>query len=118
METIIQKIRKELSREDVAYSYYAIISSINKLGLTDRELQLLSFTALRGGITNPAAKKDFCEKYNSSLATINNMISKLRRLGVFVKKGNKISIHTAISLDFNKNIVLQLCLMINQPPSA
>lgn len=118
MEHIIQKIRKELTKEEIAYCYYSTISRINKIGLRNREVQLLSFTALRGGITNPAAKKDFCTKYGSSLATINNMISRLIQLNIFVKKGNKISITPALNLDFNKNIVLQLCLMINPQPSV
>ena len=117
MEHIIQKIRKELTREEIAYCYYSLISSVNQLGLRKKEIQLLTFTAIRGGITNPAAKKDFCEKYDSCFGTINNIIGRLTKLGIFVKKGNKISIAPALSLDFNKNIVIQLCLMINPPPS-
>ena len=114
MDNIIQILNKETSKENVAYLYYSIISELNDLKLSKRDLQLLSFTSIRGGITNPAAKEDFCKQYGSSLATINNIISKLRRLGIFVKKGNKISINKQISIDFNKNIFLKICLMKNQ----
>lgn len=73
------------------------------------EINLLGFTALRGGITNPAAKQEFCEKYKTNSGTIYNCISKLTRKGLFIKTGNKISIHPSLLLDFN-NLTLNICM--------
>lgn len=107
-----QKIRKEFEQVmDFAMAYYSIISAINKLQLTERELQLIAFTAIRGGITNPAAREDFCQMYSTSQATINNLISKLRKLGLFIKEQNKTRVHPALALDFSSpTILLQISL--------
>lgn len=112
MPVVIQKIKKEYSQMEMAMSYYSVISALNNLRLTKRQLQLLAFTAIRGGITNPAARADFCQMFKTSEATMNNIISKLKRLKLFVKEQNKIKVNTAIALDFsgNSSIVLQVTL--------
>lgn len=112
METL-QKIQKSFDKEKLAYKYYAIISELNDLGLDNRCLELLSFTAIRGSITNPSAKKDFCTRYNTSIGTIYNCISVLTRKNILIKSGNKISIHPSILLDFNNDLVLNICLKKN-----
>lgn len=107
---VVQKIVKECSQMEVAMAYYSIISSLNNLGLTTRELQLLSFIATRG-ITNPAAREDFCLTFSTSQATINNMISRLKKLKILVKDVNKkIKVNPAIALDFSSSITLQIQL--------
>lgn len=108
---VVQKIRKSYGQMDVAIAYYSTISVLNHLGLTTRELQLLAFTAIRGSITNPAAREDFCQTYGTSQATINNLISKLRKLKLFIKEQNKIRVHPALALDFSKPIILQITLI-------
>jgi hypothetical protein len=48
---IVQKLKKaEGDAFDVAQRYYTIISAINDLKLTERELQLTAFTAVKGNI--------------------------------------------------------------------
>lgn len=115
MPVIVQKIKKQYEQMELAMAYYSIISSLNHLHLTTRELQLLAFTAIRGSITNPAAREDFCQTYKTSQATINNLISKLRKLKVFVKEQNKIRVHPAIALDFSQPVILQITLLRNVP---
>jgi DNA-binding MarR family transcriptional regulator len=111
---VVQKIKKSYSQMDLAIAYYSMISVLNKLNLTQRELQLLAFTAIRGSITNPAAREDFCQMYSTSQPTINNIISRLRKLKLFVKEQNKIKVNTAIALDFTSPIILQLTLNIEK----
>lgn len=106
----VQKIKKTYSQMEMAMAYYSVISVLNHLSLTTRELQLLAFTAIRGSITNPAAREDFCQTYETSQATINNIISKLRKLKLFVKENNKIRVHPALALDFNNPVILQITL--------
>jgi biotin operon repressor len=106
---IVQKLRKQ--GEDIlvrAYRYYSILSVVNDLRLTEREIQLLGFTAVKGNISYKYIRDEFCEKYNSSAPTINNMISKLKRMGVLVKEGSKIKVAPVISLNFENNITLEI----------
>jgi hypothetical protein len=48
--------------------------------------------------------------YNTTTATINNIVSKLKRMGIFIKKDGKIKVNPVIVLDFDKNITLLIKL--------
>jgi biotin operon repressor len=110
-KTIVQKLKKaEKDVFSVAERYYTILSAINDIGLTEREIQLVAFTAIRGNISYSNIRQEFCEKYKSSSPTINNMISKLKKLGVLVKDGSKVKVNPMIVLAFEDNIVLQITL--------
>jgi hypothetical protein len=112
---VVQKLnRKENDAISLAQRYYMVISAVNNIGLTEREVQLVSFIAVKGNIGYSNIKQEFCEKYNSSPPTINNIISKLKKMGILVKNGTKVRVHPMISLDFEKNIpVLQIKLELN-----
>jgi DNA-binding Lrp family transcriptional regulator len=108
---VIQKLsRKEPSRMEVAQRYYSIISAVNGLNLTKRELQLLAFTALKGNMSYANIRQEFCQMFDSSEPTINNMISKLKKNGILVKEGSKIKVHPVLSLDFTKDVLLGIKL--------
>jgi hypothetical protein len=83
---------------------------VNNLNLTEREIQLVAFTAIKGNISYANNRQEFCAKYNSSEATIYNIISKLKKIGVLVKDGNKVKVNPVISLDFESNLVLEIKL--------
>lgn len=105
---VVQKIRKAYPQMEKAMAYYKVISALNALYLSEREVQLLAFMAIRGSITNPAAREDFCKMFNTSPATINNLISKLKRLKVLVKEGGKTKVNPAICPDFTTSVVLYI----------
>ena len=44
-------------------------------------------------------------------STINNIISKLKKLGILVKDGSKVKVNPIIVLDFNKDITLEIKLL-------
>jgi len=115
METMtIQKLAKETSnRLELAQRYYALISALNNLFLTEREIQLIAFSAVRGSISYATVREDFCTLYNSSFPTINNIVSKLKKTGILVKIGKQIVVNPQIALDFSKPLVLQITLTIN-----
>ena len=108
---LVQKLRK---KEDDVFSlaerYYTILSAINDLHLTEREIQLIAFTAIKGNISYANIREEFCKKHNTSSATINNIISKLKKVNVLVKDGTKVKVNPVIILDFNKNISLEIKL--------
>lgn len=113
-KTIVQKLKKQ--EQDVyasAQRYYGVMSAVNSLGLTERELQLVSFTAVKGNISYKNVRDEFCEKYKSSAPTINNLISKLKKLGVFIKEGSKVKVNPLINLNFENDIVLEIKITNN-----
>lgn len=108
---IVQKMKKqEQDVFSVAEKYYSILSAVNNLKLTQREIQLVAFTAIRGNISYANIRKEFCEKYDSTSPTINNIISKLKKMYVLVKDGTKVKVNPKIILDFNKDITLEIKL--------
>jgi hypothetical protein len=109
---IVQKLRTQLTDSySVAEKYYSLLSAVNNLGLTAREIQLIAFTAIKGNISYANIRAEFCDKYKSSPPTINNMISKLKRIGVFIKDGTKVKVNPIIVLNFDKDITLQINLI-------
>jgi hypothetical protein len=109
---IVQRMKR--SERDVykrAQKYYMIVSAVNELALTEREIQLVAFTAVRGNISYSNNRQEFCELYKSSPPTINNIISKLKRIGLFVKEGTKVKVNPVITLDFEKDVTLEIKLI-------
>lgn len=99
-----QRFKKiEVTSLDRAIRYYTILSALNDLKLTEREVQLIAFTAIKGNITHPKNKEEFCELYKSSTATINNMISRLKGIHILLRDNNKIKVNPQVILDFDKN---------------
>jgi hypothetical protein len=109
---IVQRLKNSV--EDsyaLAEKYYKILSAVNNLKLTQREVQLIAFAAIKGNISYANIRKEFCEKYDSTSPAINNIISKLKKMGVFVKDGTKVKVNPIILLNFEKDIILQISLM-------
>jgi hypothetical protein len=106
---IVQKfLRKVEDDYAMAEKYYSLLSTVNDLKLTTREVQLVAFTAIRGNISYSSIREDFCKKYDSTSPTINNIISKLKKIGVFVKDGSKIKVNPVIILPFSNNLKLEI----------
>ena len=108
---IVQRLKTSV--EDVipmAEKYYRILSAVNSLKLTKREIQLIAFAAIKGNISYANIRKEFCETYDSTSPAINNIISKLKKMGIFVKDGTKVKVNPIILLNFEKDIVLQITL--------
>lgn len=114
-EVVAQKLAKTVKTEiDKAIIYYGILSVLNGLGLTKKQIQLLAFTAVRGTITPLAAREEFATMFNSSLNSIENLKSKLVIKGLLVRVGGMHRVFSPIELDFSKNVVLQVKLKTNE----
>jgi len=104
---IVQQLQSTQANEyAVAEKYYSILSAINNLHLTKREIELIAFTAVKGSISYANHRTEFCEKYNTTTATINNIVSKLKKVSVFIKEDGKIQVNPIIVVDFKKNLNL------------
>lgn len=115
--TILQRIQKSVkSSLDMAVKYYTILSTLNGLGFTPREIQLLAFMAVRGSISSGGAKEAFIEQFGSSKATIGNMVHKLSGEGYLVRESNgrrktdRVLLHPQLRLDFSKALLLGITL--------
>ena len=109
---VIQKLRKEVDTDlQLAEKYYNILSAINNLHLTEREIQLIAFTAIKGNITYANVREEFCKTYNSTSPSINNIISKLKKVGIFIKENGKVKVNTIIVIDFTKDLTLDIKLV-------
>lgn len=103
----VQKIKKEYSSSlEIAEKYYSILSTLNNLDLTKREVQLLAFIATRGTISSVTSREEFCSIYDSSTSTINNLVSRLRSIKLLYKDGLKVKVNPAILPDFSSNLGL------------
>jgi len=103
----IQVLKREFKEPlEKAVRYYSMISIWNNLKLTEREVQLLSYTAIRGTISSLSSKEEFSRLFHSSPATINNIISRLSSIGLLTKSGGKYRVNEQINLDFSKNLVI------------
>lgn len=115
MNVILQKLKKgEVDNYKLAERYYTILSAVNDLRLTQREVQLIAFTAIRGNISYANIRKDFCEVYGTTNPSINNIISKLKRIGVLIKDGTKVKVNPMIVLNFEKDVTLEIRLIHGQ----
>ena len=115
IKIIVQRLKKEVDSDmELAMLYYSILSSINNLNLTEREIQLISFTAIKGNITYANVREEFCKTFNSTSPSINNIISKLKRVGIFVKENGKVKVNPIIVIDFTKDITLEIKLVHGQ----
>ena len=111
---IIQKLKSPVkSAYSIAEKYYSIISAVNDLELTTREIQLVSFTAVRGNMSYANIRDDFCKEFNTSSPTINNIISKLKKRSLLVKDNGKIKVNPVLALDFKQDVKLEIMLMQN-----
>jgi hypothetical protein len=109
---IVQRLKKDVKTNvELAEKYYTILSAINSLSLTQREIQLIAFTAIKGNITFANVREEFCKTYNTTSPTINNIISKLKKIGIFIKENGKVKVNPVIVIDFNKDLMLDIKLV-------
>lgn len=112
MKVVVQKIRKEVATDvEKAIKYYSVLLALNGVKIPQKQLYLLAFTAARGSITSPAARREFIETFNSSLASLENMKQKLVKSGFLVQADMKYRVNPRLALDFSKDVVLQINLV-------
>ena len=108
----LQRLRKVVPTDiQLAEKYYSILSAVNSLHLTQREIQLIAFTSIKGNITYANVREEFCKLHNTTSPTINNIISKLKKIGIFIKEGGKVKINPMIVIDFTKDVTLGITLV-------
>jgi chromosome segregation and condensation protein ScpB len=112
MAVILQKIEKHVDSDlQRAIRYYSLLCAANEIKLSRRQLELLAFIAVKGNISSPAARREFVEMFNSSLASLENIKGKLVKKGWLVEIDRKYRVNPKINMDFSKDILLQINLL-------
>lgn len=94
-----------------AERYYNILSAVNDLKLTQKEIQLIAFMAVKGSISLSSVRSEFCREYSTSEPTIYNIISRMKKLGIFTKEDNRVKLNPKIALDFKRDVKLEINLV-------
>ena len=115
MKTLVQRMKtQEIDNYSIAEKYYNILSAVNNMHLTEREIQLVAFTAIKGNMTFANHREEFCKKYSTTSPTINNIISKLKKMGILIKENGKVKLTPIIALNFSNDVTLQITLIHNE----
>lgn len=114
-EVIVKTIKKSFSDKlKAGVSWFKLMSAINNIKLTKRELELLSFINCRGTISSTSSKEEFCKIFDSSPGTVSNMTAKLLKQRLLVKEKSKTRINSALRVDFDKNFVVRFFMDVNE----
>ena len=108
----IQIIKKpnEADRIAVAFKYYSIISIISDLQLTNKQIQMLAFTCVRGTITPPSARTEFIEMFHTTRDSMENIKSQLIKKKLIIKMEEMYRVDPLIAPDFSSGIFLKIFL--------
>lgn len=107
----VQKLKPNVTTEfEMAQRYYELISGLNNLGLKPMEIKLLAHMAVKGSISNTNNKETFCQMFNSSKSSINNVIYQLSKRGILYKTEGKVKITPQIALNFKEPVILKITL--------
>jgi ribosomal protein S19E (S16A) len=114
VELTVQKISKSYPDSlALAIKYYSIICIINSIPISERQLQVLAFTAIRGNMSSITAKQEFARTFNSSVAVVNNILGELKKLGLIQKINDRHRVNPQIDILFDKDLFLHVHLKKN-----
>jgi ribosomal protein S19E (S16A) len=117
VELTVQKISKNYTDAlQLAIKYYSIVCILNSITITERQLQVLAFTAIRGNISSITAKQEFARTFSTSLAVVRNVLGELKKLGLIQKINDRYKVNPQIDLAFDKDLLLHLHLKKNVQP--
>jgi predicted transcriptional regulator len=103
---ILQKVKTQVEGSyELAYKYFSIMSIINGWELVKRDVQLISF-AISENKDVSEVRDEFVNKFNSSKATVGNIISKLYKRNILKKQRRVVKINPALLFDFNDSLGL------------
>ena len=96
-DNIFRKNKKDKS--DIAITYFQLLAAFNNIRLSDAEVKLLSHVAVNKGVVSGSCKMSYVSKYGSSIANVDNLVSKLKKKKLLIK-GDTVILNPKINLDF------------------
>jgi len=104
-KVVVQRIVVEVA--DVAERYFRVLSAVNNLGLTDREINVLAYISNEGFDTR-GKRDEFCRINETTLATIYNVVSKLKKMGMVTKTKSGTKLVPVFEFDYKKDLQLHI----------
>lgn len=93
--------RKKENKMDIACAYFHLLSAFNDLKISPAEANFLAHISLNKGVVSGPCKIGYVEKFETSIAAVDNMIGRLKKKKLLLKRGNTVILHPKITLDFN-----------------
>lgn len=93
-----------------AQIYFRIALGAIGEDFSPKELQLLSFIAVRENILSTKARNDFKEMYDTTEATLNNTLVKLKKRGFVEKIDGKNKVSPNLFSNLNDDVVFNIIL--------
>lgn len=107
----VQTLEKEcISPVDVAIRYYMVMFALNKVELSQRMIEVIAWTAVKGNLNNPTVREEFIYLFKSSAASLENIKCKLVKMDLLVKQGKKCKVNPGLQLDFSNDLTLNINL--------
>lgn len=104
MEIVAQDIRKEYNDKlSIAEKYYRLLFDVNNIQITEIQIQMIAWCAVKGTLSTPPIRDGFLERYKIARGTYYNNIGKLQDRKLLVKKNGKIRVNASIMLDWSKD---------------
>ena len=94
--------KNKKDRSDIAFTYFQLLSAFNNIKLSTTEIKLLAHVAVNRGIVSGSCKMSYVAKYGSSVANVDNLVSKLKKKKLLTK-GDTVILNPKINLDFLTN---------------
>ena len=91
--------KNKKDKSDIAITYFQLLAAFNNIRLSDAEVKLLSHVALNKGVVSDSCKMSYVSKYGSSIANVDNLVSKLKKKKLLIK-GDTVILNPKINLDF------------------
>jgi len=112
---LAQKLKKSFKNQyELAENYYKVLFAYNNIQLTERELQLVAFIAVRGDMSNAKSKRDFVTLYRTTKATLDNTVSKLKKKKLLQKPNGKVVLIPQLQPDPSKGFTLIITSDVEQ----
>lgn len=109
--------RKYDTAWDKAKIYLKIMLPLGNFHITNQELDILAFIACSGDISKVPIRRACLEKFQISNSSLNNSISKLKRLGLLVKVNNQnINILPTFQVNYDSDLYLNIKLGNKRTP--
>jgi hypothetical protein len=104
---------------ELAHKYYQVMSVLNDLKLAEGEIQLIAYSAVKGNIADPEIRDEYCKTYKTTPATINNIVYRLKKKKIILKKDKEIYVNPALTqVSFDEPLALVITLEIRKEPTA
>lgn len=98
-----------MSPAEKASTYFSVMLALNNIKVSKRAIRLLSYIAVNRTLSSEQ-RKAFVKQENSTTATIDNLVSELKKIPLIVDNQGNIELNKTIFLDFTQPVTVSIIL--------